>query len=47
MAVIVKKSPAKINLMLRVIGQRQNGYHELQSCFEILPWGDDISFTTH
>lgn len=46
MALIVKKSPAKINLMLRIVGQRDNGYHELQSCFEILPWGDEMTFKT-
>lgn len=45
MAVIVKTSPAKINLMLRVLGRRADGYHELQSCFEILPWGDEMTFT--
>ncbi|MCX7552967.1 4-(cytidine 5'-diphospho)-2-C-methyl-D-erythritol kinase [Marinicella sp. S1101] len=37
-------SPAKINLMLRILGQRQDGYHELQTCFQILNWGDEIQF---
>lgn len=37
-------SPAKINLMLRVVGQRKDGYHELQTCFQLLDWGDVITF---
>ncbi len=45
MTVIERISPAKINLMLRVIGRRSDGYHLLQSCFQILPWGDDIRYT--
>lgn len=39
-------SPAKVNLMLRVLAQRADGYHELQSCFEVLPWGDEMTFVT-
>lgn len=45
MTVIERLSPAKINLMLRVIGRRSDGYHLLQSCFQILSWGDDMRFT--
>ncbi|TDR23208.1 4-(cytidine 5'-diphospho)-2-C-methyl-D-erythritol kinase [Marinicella litoralis] len=37
-------SRAKINLMLRIIGQRKDGYHQLQTCFQILEWGDSIDF---
>lgn len=37
-------SPAKINLMLRIVGQRADGYHLLQTCFQLLDWGDDITF---
>lgn len=37
-------SPAKINLMLRIIGRRDDGYHELQTCFKILNWGDEMQF---
>lgn len=44
MAEIKRTSPAKINLMLRVLSRRQDGYHELQSCFELLPWGDEMKF---
>ncbi len=37
-------SPAKINLMLRIVGQRADGYHLLQTCFQLLDWGDEITF---
>jgi len=35
-------APAKINLFLHVTGRRPDGYHELQTCFQILDWGDDV-----
>jgi 4-diphosphocytidyl-2-C-methyl-D-erythritol kinase len=35
-------APAKINLFLHVRGRRPDGYHELQTCFQILDWGDDV-----
>lgn len=35
-------SPAKLNLELRVLGQRPDGYHELQTLFQLLDIGDDI-----
>ncbi|WP_395374418.1 4-(cytidine 5'-diphospho)-2-C-methyl-D-erythritol kinase [Marinicella sp. W31] len=35
-------SPAKINLMLRVLGRRADGYHNLQTSFELLDWGDTL-----
>lgn len=35
-------APAKLNLFLRVIGRRSDGYHELQTLFQILDWGDEI-----
>jgi 4-diphosphocytidyl-2-C-methyl-D-erythritol kinase len=35
-------APAKLNLFLRVIGQRADGYHELQTIFQLLEWGDDV-----
>ena len=46
MAVVTTQclSPAKINLMLRVVGQRSDGYHLLQTCFQLLDWGDEITF---
>lgn len=35
-------SPAKINLFLHIVGQRPNGYHNLQTIFQLLDYGDDI-----
>jgi len=40
-------APAKINLFLHVIGRRADGYHLLQSAFELLDWSDTIHLTTH
>ena len=37
-------SPAKINLVLRILGQRTDGYHLLQTYFQLLNWGDVIEF---
>lgn len=37
-------SPAKLNLFLHVTGQRPNGYHELQTVFQLLDWGDEMVF---
>ena len=36
-------SPAKLNLFLHVTGQREDGYHELQTLFQLLHWGDQIT----
>lgn len=35
-------APAKLNLFLRITGRRADGYHELQSVFRLLDWGDSI-----
>lgn len=37
-------SPAKINLFLHIIGKRPDGYHDLQSVFRTLDFGDWLSF---
>ena len=36
-------APAKINLFLRIIGRRADGYHRLQTVFQLLDWGDTVS----
>ncbi len=36
-------APAKLNLFLRIVGRRADGYHLLQTVFRILDWGDTIS----
>ncbi|MBB6189275.1 4-diphosphocytidyl-2-C-methyl-D-erythritol kinase [Rhodanobacter sp. MP7CTX1] len=35
-------APAKLNLFLRITDRRQDGYHELQTVFRLLDWGDEI-----
>ena len=35
-------APAKINLFLHVTGRRPDGYHELQTLYQLLDWGDTI-----
>lgn len=37
-------SPAKLNLFLHINGQLSNGYHELQSLFHFLDYGDELTF---
>lgn len=32
--------PCKINLGLRVVAKRKDGYHDLETCFYPLPWTD-------
>ena len=39
-------APAKLNLFLHITGRRPDGYHELQTVFQFLDYGDDISFST-
>jgi 4-diphosphocytidyl-2-C-methyl-D-erythritol kinase len=38
-------APAKLNLFLHITGQRPNGYHDLQTVFQLLDWGDTLHFT--
>lgn len=38
-------SPAKINLFLHVLGQKPNGYHEIQTWFQYIDWCDYLTFT--
>ena len=35
-------APAKLNLFLHITGRRDDGYHELQTVFRLLDWGDRI-----
>lgn len=37
-------APAKLNLMLRVVGRRADGYHLLQTVFRFIDYGDVLSF---
>ena len=35
-------APAKLNLFLHINGRRADGYHDLQTMFQLLDWGDEI-----
>ncbi len=37
-------SPAKLNLFLHITNKRDDGYHELQTVFRLLNWGDEMRF---
>ncbi len=37
-------APAKLNLFLHVLGQRADGYHLLETLFQLLDWGDELEF---
>ncbi|NGX55299.1 MAG: 4-diphosphocytidyl-2-C-methyl-D-erythritol kinase [Chlamydiae bacterium] len=37
-------SPAKLNLFLRVLSKRQDGYHEIASLFQAIDFGDTLTF---
>lgn len=37
-------APAKLNLMLRIVGRRPDGYHELQTVFQFLDLRDELHF---
>ncbi len=38
-------APAKLNLFLYITGRRDNGYHDLQTLFQFLEYGDTLSIT--
>ncbi|KAF3998555.1 4-(cytidine 5'-diphospho)-2-C-methyl-D-erythritol kinase [Glaciimonas immobilis] len=39
-------APAKLNLFLHVNGRRADGYHLLQTVFQLLDYGDSLDFDT-
>jgi len=36
------RSPAKLNLFLHIVGRREDGYHLLQSVFQLIDWCDTV-----
>ena len=42
---ITRLSPAKINLFLHITGKRADNYHDLQTVFRLLDWGDYLHFS--
>jgi 4-diphosphocytidyl-2-C-methyl-D-erythritol kinase len=43
-APLVENAPAKVNLTLRVLGRRADGYHEISSLVAFADFGDRLSF---
>lgn len=43
-ATLSYEAPAKINLFLRVVGKRPDGFHELETIFEFIDWSDTLYF---
>ncbi|SUB58927.1 4-diphosphocytidyl-2-C-methyl-D-erythritol kinase [Phocoenobacter uteri] len=41
---MILPSPAKLNLFLYINAKRADGYHELQTLFQFLDFGDEIEF---
>lgn len=39
-------APAKLNLFLHIVGRRSDGYHLLQTVFQLLDWGDTVRLRT-
>lgn len=37
-------APAKLNLFLQVVGRRPDGYHELQTAFQLIDLADELRF---
>lgn len=45
MQTICLPAPAKLNLFLHIVGQRADGYHLLESLFQFLDFGDQITLS--
>ncbi|MEX1664927.1 4-(cytidine 5'-diphospho)-2-C-methyl-D-erythritol kinase [Zhongshania arctica] len=43
MQTLILPCPAKINLFLNITGRREDGYHELQTLFQLLDYGDTLT----
>lgn len=44
--IITVSAPAKINRFLHIIGQRNDGYHLLQTVFQLISLADEITLTS-
>ncbi|WP_373691125.1 4-(cytidine 5'-diphospho)-2-C-methyl-D-erythritol kinase, partial [Endozoicomonas sp. ONNA2] len=40
---LVLPAPAKLNLFLHITGRRPDGYHNLQTLFQFLDFGDQLT----
>lgn len=43
-ATLTLPAPAKLNRMLHIVGRRQDGYHTLQTLFQIIDLSDQLTF---
>lgn len=43
--ILTLPAPAKLNLFLHITGRRPDGYHLLQTVFQLLDYGDELSFS--
>lgn len=44
-AMTLYPAPAKLNLYLRIVGRRPDGYHLLQTVFRFIDWSDVLGFS--
>ena len=44
MRTLTLPAPAKLNLFLHITGRRPDGYHDLQTVFQLLDYGDELQF---
>jgi 4-diphosphocytidyl-2-C-methyl-D-erythritol kinase len=42
---VILPAPAKLNLMLHITGQRDDGYHDLQTVFQFIDFSDELQFS--
>ena len=40
-------APAKLNLFLHITGRKENGYHNLQTLFQMLDYGDRLEIESN
>lgn len=45
MSSLTLPAPAKLNLFLNITGRRSDGYHLLQTLFQLLDYGDELTFS--
>jgi 4-diphosphocytidyl-2-C-methyl-D-erythritol kinase len=45
MVPLVLPAPAKLNLFLHILGRRPDGYHQLQTLFQLLDYGDELELS--
>ncbi|PCK31010.1 4-(cytidine 5'-diphospho)-2-C-methyl-D-erythritol kinase [Pseudoalteromonas piscicida] len=45
MKTLTLSAPAKLNLFLHINGRRADGYHELETLFTFLDFGDELTFS--